>query len=260
MCLCCCWYYCSVSTELGAYAEYVEVDATTLVKVPVPSPAVLPLIVCGTSASIALEHVGHMKSNETVLVTAAAGGTGQFVVQLAKLAGNHVIGTCSSDDKVVFLRSLGCDRVINYKQEDVSAILQKEYPNGIDLVFESVGGELLRAAVDNIAAHGRIIAFGHISGYHKTSSTSGEGDLKPYTVDELVPKLLFKAASLRGFLSGFFREHFVAHMDKLMALIHDKKVVAGVDPATFSGLEQIPEALDYMYARKNIGKVVVKLV
>ncbi|GAB9477284.1 hypothetical protein Gpo141_00014348, partial [Globisporangium polare] len=176
---------------------------------------------------------------------------------LAKLAGNHVIGTCSSDDKVVFLRSLGCDRVINYKQEDVGAVLEKEYPNGIDLVFESVGGELLRAAVDNIAVHGRIIAFGHISGYHKAS---GEGEPKPYLVDELVPKLLFKAASLRGFLSGFFREHFVAHMDKLMALIHDKKVVAGVDPATFHGLEQIPDALDYMYARKNIGKIVIKLV
>jgi len=62
--------------------------------------------------------------------TAAAGGTGQFAVQLAKLAGNHVIGTCSSRDKVEFLKRLGCDRVINYKEEDVYSVLQKEYPKG----------------------------------------------------------------------------------------------------------------------------------
>ncbi|KAJ0390070.1 hypothetical protein ATCC90586_007387 [Pythium insidiosum] len=78
--------------KLGAFAEYVDVDATHVIPVPTPSKEVLPLLVCGASASIALDVVGQMKSNETVLVTAAAGGTGQFVVQLAKLAGNHVIG------------------------------------------------------------------------------------------------------------------------------------------------------------------------
>ncbi|KAE8983969.1 hypothetical protein PF002_g20736 [Phytophthora fragariae] len=76
--------------KLGAFAEYNEVDMAMVVKVPAPTPDALPLIICGSSASIALEQVGELKSNETVLVTAAAGGTGQFVVQLAKLAGNHV--------------------------------------------------------------------------------------------------------------------------------------------------------------------------
>lgn len=102
-----------------------------------------------------------MTSGETVLVTAAAGGAGQFAVQLAKLAGNHVIGTCSSDDKVAMLKvrrgyfyyvsscgsrdhlykDLGCDRVINYKKEDFKTVLRKEYPKGIDIIFESVGGK-----------------------------------------------------------------------------------------------------------------------
>jgi NADPH-dependent curcumin reductase CurA len=75
------------------------VDVPSIVKVPQPTPEALLLIVCGSAASISLEQVGHLKSGETVLVTAAAGGTGQFVVQLAKLAGNHVIGTTSSDEK-----------------------------------------------------------------------------------------------------------------------------------------------------------------
>lgn len=69
-----------------------------------------------------------MSTDKTVLVTAAAGGTGQFAVQLAKAAGNHVIATCGSRDKADYLKRLGADRVINYKEEDMKAILKQEYP------------------------------------------------------------------------------------------------------------------------------------
>lgn len=69
-----------------------------------------------------------MGTKERVLVTAAAGGTGQFVVQLAKAAGNTVIATCGSDDKAVLLKRLGADRVINYRSEDVGKVLRSEYP------------------------------------------------------------------------------------------------------------------------------------
>lgn len=62
-------------------------------------------------------------------------------MQLAKIAGLHVIGTCSSDEKVTMLKSLGCDRVINYKKEDFQSVLKDEYPEGVDIVFESVGGK-----------------------------------------------------------------------------------------------------------------------
>lgn len=96
---------------------------------------------------------------------AAAGGTGQFAVQLAKLAGNHVIGTCGSEDKVKFLKEIGCDRVVNYKKEDLAAVLKKEYPQGIDLVYECVGGKMLETAVNSLAIHGRIVIIGMISGY-----------------------------------------------------------------------------------------------
>lgn len=69
-----------------------------------------------------------MGTDETVLITAAAGGTGQFAVQLAKAAGNHVIATCSSAEKAKLLKTLGADRVINYRQEDVKTVLKQEYP------------------------------------------------------------------------------------------------------------------------------------
>ncbi|POM61222.1 alcohol dehydrogenase, partial [Phytophthora palmivora] len=74
--------------KFGAFSEYVEVPSANLIKTPELSPAVLTMTVGGISASIALEQVGEMKTNETVFVSAAAGGTGQYVVQLAKLAGN----------------------------------------------------------------------------------------------------------------------------------------------------------------------------
>ncbi|GMF55030.1 unnamed protein product [Phytophthora fragariaefolia] len=238
--------------KLGAFAEFNEVDMAMVTKVPAPTPDALPLIVSGSSASIALEQVGEMKSNETVLVTAAAGGTGQFVVQLAKLAGNHVIGTTSSDDKAAHLKSIGCDRVINYNTENVDEVLKKEYPSGVDLVFESVGGDLFRTVVDNMAVKGRIIAFGYISGYQGAKDT--------FTVSDLVPKLLFKSASLRGFISGLYRDQFHPHMQRLLKLIDEKKLVPGIDPVKFEGLDGIANAIDYMYERKNIGKVVVKLV
>ncbi|KAI9980190.1 hypothetical protein PInf_026675 [Phytophthora infestans] len=226
-----------------AYRKYNEVDMAMVVKVPAPTADALPLIVCGSSASIALEQAGHMKSNETVLLL--------FVVQLAKLAGNHVIGTTSSDEKAAHLKSIGCDRVINYNTENVDEVLKKEYPDGVNLVFESVGGDLFRAVANNIAVKGRIIAFGHISGYH--------GDKHEFSASELVPKLIFKSASVRGFISAHYRDQFHPHMLRLFKLIEEKKLVPGIDPVKFEGLEGVPDAIDYMYARKNMGKVVVKL-
>ena len=75
-------------------------------------------------AAAALEQAGRMGTGETVMVTAAAGGTGQFAVQLAKAAGNTVIATCSSKEKADMLRGLGADRVINYKTEQLGKVGQ----------------------------------------------------------------------------------------------------------------------------------------
>ena len=97
----------------------------------------IPLFVSGLTASIALEEVGQMPQSGggcTVLVTAAAGATGQIAVQLAKAAGHTVIGTTSSDTKADHLRALGVDRVVNYKKEDLHEVLKAEFPHGMDIV------------------------------------------------------------------------------------------------------------------------------
>jgi NADPH-dependent curcumin reductase CurA len=80
------------------------------------------MLTSGLTALIALEKAGQMKSGETVLVTAAAGGTGQFAVQLAKLSGNKVIATCGGSEKAKLLKELGVDRVIDYKSENIKTV------------------------------------------------------------------------------------------------------------------------------------------
>ena len=129
-----------VSPYLGsAYTEYLYRDPSRLVKVSNISPGVMSAINAGCTASIGLEVVGEMGSGETVLVTAAAGGVGSWAVQLAKLAGNHVIGTCRTREKAARLKALGCDRVVLYRDEDLGTALEDEYPDGVDLIFEQVG-------------------------------------------------------------------------------------------------------------------------
>jgi NADPH-dependent curcumin reductase CurA len=184
---------CFVFPDIGAFSEYLEVPAAKIIKSPELSPALVPLTTCGVSASLALEKAGEMKSGETVFVSAAAGATGQFAVQLAKLAGNHVIGACSSDEKVEYLKSLGVDRPINYRRGDLNAMLKKKYPNGIDLAFEGVGGDMFKAVLDNIAIFGRIIVFGNVSHYH---SDAGADPQYGYVQNR---KMQLRSPSLRGF-------------------------------------------------------------
>ncbi|KAJ0395025.1 hypothetical protein P43SY_003238 [Pythium insidiosum] len=246
-----------VSMSYGAFAEYLVAKERALIKVPAAVPAVLPITVCGLTASLALEQVGQMRHGETVLITAAAGATGQFAVQLAKLAGNHVIGTCSSDDKLEYLRSIGCDRPINYRKENVFEVLKKEYPKGVDLVFESVGGEMFDTAVNNLARHGRVIVIGMIAGYEDSSAFKGKK--AGSSGAPLTAKLLAKSASVRGFfLNDFYRETG-AHSRKLALLVQRGLLNPGVDPTVFRGLEDVASAIEFMYERKNIGKIVVDL-
>lgn len=238
---------------------------------PSPDARFLPLLVSGLTASIALEQTGEMKQvgvngakSEVVLVTAAAGGTGLFAVQLAKAAGHHVIATCSSDDKVAVLKQLGADRVINYKKEEFGVVLKKEYPKGIDIVYESVGGDMFLECVKNLAIRGRLIVIGFISGYSDgtawkggNKSTNANGNVKP--APPLPAMILGKSASIRGFFLNDYPEQFKRHMTQLTRMIGEGRLKSIVDPHTFIGLEEIPDAIDYLYKGSNVGKVVVDL-
>jgi hypothetical protein len=233
----------------GGYREYQAIAANLAVKVREATPEVLTLMPTGISALVALEQAGEMKSQEVVLVTAAAGGTGHIAVQLAKLAGNHVIGTCSSEAKAELLRALGCDRVINYRTENLDRVLKQEYPKGINLVFDCVGKEVFDTCVDNLAIRGRLVAIGFISEYAKNP--------EQVTQSRIYHKLFWKAASVRGFLMPHYAEHMVEARDRLLDLFYTGKIRVAVDPTQFRGIESIPAAVEYLLSGKNCGKVVV---
>ncbi|XP_063155101.1 prostaglandin reductase 3 [Candoia aspera] len=243
----------------GAFAEYTVVPAKEAIPVPSVKPEFLTLLVSGATAYISLKELGELSEGKTVLVTAAAGGTGQFAVQLSKKAKCHVIGTCSTDEKCSFLKSIGCDRPINYKTENVAAVLKKEYPKGVDVVYESVGGEMFDLAIDCLAVRGRLIVIGFISGYQTRTG------LPPGHTEMLPAKLLKKSASIRGFfLNHYFSEYQMA-MKHLVEMCEMREIVCEVDfgdlslESKFTGLESVFRAIDYMYMGKNIGKIVVEL-
>lgn len=238
------------STLGGGYREYNVERAGNAIKVPEATPEALSIVVSGLTASIALEEVGRMLHDETVLVTAAAGGTGHYAVQLAKIAGNHVIGTCSTDDKVEFLTKIGCDRPINYETEDVAEVLNTEYEEGIDLVYESVGGALFDTCVEALARHGRLLSIGYISEYQEGPEAVSR--------ERIYTSLIPKSASIRGVFLPHFREHFSAHTKKLMRLQQSGTLDVVIDEREFEGIDSIFNAVEYLHRGKNRGKLVVR--
>ena len=238
----------------GTFAEYCLVPTKRAFPVPELKAEYVPLILSGMTASISLERVGQMEKGSTVLVTAAAGGTGQFAVQLAKLADCHVIGTCSSDEKADFLRSIGCDRPINYKKEDFKEVLKKEYPNGVDIVYESVGGEMFNTCVKNLAVGGRLIVIGFISSYT-------DGNFSARLSIPLCQILLTKSASVRGFFLNHYLQDVPSHYAKLSSLLAAGKLVSQVDlrGGSLGGIDGVCDAVDYLYSGKSAGKIVVDM-
>lgn len=233
------------------YREYQICDADRLYKVKQPSPEILTLISTGASALICLEQVAKLKSDEVVVVSAAAGGLGHILVQLAKLAGNHVIGLCGSKEKCEVLKRIGCDRPINYKNEDINKVLSNEYSNGIDLAIDSVGGPVYDALVDHLAERGRLVVCGRT---HEAG--------RPWEqVFQTRPasKLYSKSASIMGFMSRHFQTFWPAAVERILDLYDNGQLSVFVDPTPFQGLEDIPNAIDHLLAGKNIGKVIVRI-
>ncbi|XP_075069320.1 prostaglandin reductase 3 [Mixophyes fleayi] len=245
--------------KFGSFAEYTVIPANIAIPVPLVKPELLTLLVSGTTAYISLKQFGHLSDGKKVLVTAAAGGTGQFAIQLAKHAKCYVIGTCSSEEKAGFLKSIGCDLPINYKSENVASVIKKKFPEGVDAVYESVGGEMFDMAVNCLATKGHLIVIGFISGYQTPQG------ILPIKAGALPAVLLRKSASVHGFFLNHYLSEYKEAIMALVKLYQSGKLVCEVDngelspEGKFTGLESVFHAVDYMYTGKNIGKIVVEL-
>jgi len=219
--------------------------------VPRPDPEVVGMLTSGLTASIALEKSGQMESGKVVLVTAAAGGTGQFAVQLAKLAGNTVVATCGGKEKALLLKQLGVDRVIDYKAEDIKTVLRKEFPKGVDIIYESVGGVMFNLCLNALAVYGRLIVIGMISQYQ------GEHGWKPSNYTGLCEKILAKSQTVAGFFLVQYAHLWQEHLDRLFEHFAIGKLKVLIDPKQFLGVAAVPDAVGYLHSGKSVGKVVV---
>ncbi|KFK35988.1 hypothetical protein AALP_AA4G063600 [Arabis alpina] len=235
----------------GAYSEYMIVSSKHVLPVPRPDPEVVAMLTSGLTALTALEKAGKMRSGETVLVTAAAGGTGLFAVQLAKLAGNKVVATCGGSEKAKLLAELGVDRVIDYKTEDIKTVLRKEFPKGVDIIYESVGGQMFDLCLNALAVYGRLIVIGMISQYQ------GEKGWQPANYPGICEKLLAKSQTVAGFFLVQYSELWKQNLDKLFHLYSPGKLKIGIDQRKFIGLDSVADAVEYLHSGKSTGKVIV---
>ena len=158
--------------------DYAISDGSLLLKADTglaPLPAYLNTLgIAGLTAYCGLLEVGAPQAGETVVVSGAAGSVGAHVGQLAKLKGCRAVGVAGGPRKCAFLtEELGFDAAIDYKSENLDAGLARSCPDGIDVFFDNVGGEILDAALARINFHARVVICGAISQYNSTTAIEG---------------------------------------------------------------------------------------
>jgi len=236
-----------------AYQTYQIVSEKELIKIPAATPEYLTLNPTGVSAYLALKKTAELKEGETIVVSAAGGGLGHLVVQLAKRKKCHVVAICGKEEKVALLESLQCcDRIINYRKENISAVLEKEYAHKIDVGFDSVGTYMFDAFLKNMAPLGRLV----VSGLATELTAPAFEKINAPRVYE---SIYWKGASVRCFMNHLFKSEHPEARNYLFDLYQKGDLAVKVDPATFQGIESIIPASEYLLAGKSCGKVVVKL-
>ncbi len=236
----------------GGYRHWLTIDADRVDPVPEATPTYVALRTSAVSALLALEQAGRMGSGQTVVITAAAGGLGQFLVQLAALAGNTVVGVCGGPEKAALLRELGCHRAVDRRSEDLGAVLDVEFGGQIDLAVDTVGGALFDVLVRRLAQHGRLVIAGH-------ASDQGPGLPEVVPEQRIYTHLYWKSASVIGFQNSHYPQAHPPALRRLLRLYAQGRLTVAIDPSTFAGLESVPDAVEHLASGKSRGKVVVDL-
>ncbi|AJD89651.1 hypothetical protein JMA_03340 [Jeotgalibacillus malaysiensis] len=235
------------------WQEYSVVKENEIRKVDhnqAPASAYLSVLgMTGLTAYFGLLDIGKPKEGETVVVSGAAGAVGSVVGQIAKLKGARVVGIAGSDEKVSYLKDeLGFDAAINYKTENVYKALKENCPDGIDVYFENVGGEIGDAVLPLLNNFARIPVCGAISGYNKA-----ERDMGPR-----VQGYLIKTSSLmQGFTVGNYSSRFKEGAEALAGWLSEGKLK--YEETITEGFDHTIDAFLELFEGKNLGKAVVKV-
>lgn len=167
------------SMARGAYAEYAAVPAKFIVPLPdaVSSEDAAAIMLQGMTAHYLLHSTFPLKTGQTCLIHAAAGGTGLLLVQMAKLLGATVIGTTSTQDKAQLAKQAGADHVVLYSETDfVSELKKLTVDRGVDVVYDSVGASTFARSLDCLRPRGMMVSFGQSSG--------AVGPIEPLTLSQ----------------------------------------------------------------------------
>lgn len=231
-------------------------QADQLTKV-IPEPGVAPSefigllgITTGLTAWVGLIAVGEVQAGDVVLVSGAAGAVGSCVVQFAKARGARVIGIAGGAAKCAYVtEQMGADAAIDYRLGDVHGQLAALAPEGIDLFFDNVGGELLDDALDNLRPSGgaRVVICGAISQYQHLDDVRGP---------KLYLRLAERNASMRGFVVSHHAARFAEAKAEISALIREGK--ARLPEHVLTPIDRFPEALLMLFGGSQVGNLVVK--
>jgi NADPH-dependent curcumin reductase CurA len=214
-----------------------------------PTAALSVFGITGLTAYFGLMEIGRPKEGETVVISGAAGATGSVAGQIAKLQGCRVVGIAGSEEKCRWLtEELGFDAAINYRTENVGTALHAACPNGIDVFFDNVGGEILEAALANLALHGRVVMCGAISQYNDTVPPAGPRNLSV---------LISKRGRIEGFIILDFLPRAGEAIAQLATWVMSGQIHYKVD--VLDGLAAAPEALRRLFSGENTGKMLVHL-
>jgi NADPH-dependent curcumin reductase CurA len=203
----------------------------------------------GLTAYFGLLEVGQPKPGETVLVSAAAGGVGSIVGQIARIKGMRAVGLTGTDEKCTWLTDkLGYDAAVNYKTADLRVALDEACPEGIDVFFDSVGGEILNTALTRLNRRGRVVLCGAISQINATELPPGPSNYL---------QLLAKSARMEGFTTLDFAQRYGPARADLARWIRDDKL--HYRDEIVEGIELAPEHLLRLFSGDHRGKLMVKL-
>jgi len=204
----------------------------------------------GLTAYISLDKIGNLKEDETLLVSGASGAVGSTVGQIGKIKGCKVVGIAGTDEKIELMKEkFGFDKGINYKTTDnMEKAVADACPDGVDVYFDNVGGEILDAAMQNINKNGRVINCGAISLYNKTEAPTG-----PRYEGIMVKKTVL----MKGFLVRDHMDEFGPATQQLAQWLNEDKLT--YEETIVDGFENIPQAFLNLFEGKNKGKMVVKI-
>lgn len=234
------------------WADYVVRPAHKLMKMPNVRPLSHLISVYGIAGKTAfhgLINVSHAIAGETVLVSAAAGSVGGYVGQIAKALGCHVVGVAGGAEKCAWVvDELGFDACVDYRAPGLYKALRAACPDGVDVYFDNVGGEVLETALAVMNDRGRVVCCGAISQYEATAPTG------PRNLPGLV---VTKRLRMEGFIVMDFADRDATALRALQHWVASGQIKVAED--IVEGLENAPAALIGLLAGDNKGKRMVRV-